>query len=133
MTREYPLPSHLSEMFSVSFKVTRKAILFVSGESESLYKSRGHGFSGKGSMKLSMMNQFFLLGLYNEEPSRPLCSYVTELYKFSGTKVSTSTISKWYEKPMKGVNIYSKKIVGPHWIVLLLLLTPGMISETTII
>ena len=56
---EYPLPSHLSEMISVSFKVAKKAILFVSGESKSLYKPRGHGFSGKGSMKLSMIDQFF--------------------------------------------------------------------------
>ena len=38
MTGKYPLPSHLSEMVSVSFKVAKKAILFVSGESESLYK-----------------------------------------------------------------------------------------------
>ena len=52
--------------------------------------------SWKGSMKLSMIDQFFLLGLYNDEPSRPLYSYVTELYKFLGTKVSTNTISKWF-------------------------------------
>ena len=96
MNGEYPLPSHLSEIVSVSFKVAKKALLFVSGESKSLYKPRGHEFSGKGSMKLSMIDQFFLLGLYNEEPSRPLYSYVTELYKFSGTKVSTSTVSKWF-------------------------------------
>ena len=37
-----------------------------------------------------------MLGLYNEEPSRPLYSYVTELYKFLGTKVSIRTISKWF-------------------------------------
>ena len=59
MTGKYPLPSHLSEMVSVIFKVAKKAILFVSGESKSLYKPRGHGFSGKGSMKLSMIDQFF--------------------------------------------------------------------------
>jgi len=96
MTGEYPLPSHLSEKVSVSFKVAKKAISFVSGESKSLYKPRGHGYTGNGSMKLSMIDQFFLLGLYNTEPSRPLYSYVTELYKFSGTKVSTSTISRWF-------------------------------------
>ena len=94
MTGEYPLPSHLSEIVSVSFKVAKKALLFVSGESKSLYKPRGHVFSGKGSMKLSMIDQFFLLSLYNEESSRPLYIYVTELYKFSVTKVSTSTIRK---------------------------------------
>ena len=65
MTGENPLPSHLSEIVSVSFKVVKKAIMFVSGESKSLYKPRGHGFSGKGSIKLSMMDQFFLLSLYN--------------------------------------------------------------------
>ena len=96
MTGEYPLPSHLSEMVSVSFKVAKKALLFVSGESKSLYKPREHGFSGKGSMKPLMIDQFFLIGLYNEEPSRPLYSYVTELYKFSDTKVSTCTTSKWF-------------------------------------
>ena len=158
MTGDYPLPSHLSEIVSVSFKVAKKAILFVSGETTLLHKPRGHGFSGKGSMKLTMVDQFFLLGLYNEDPSRPLYSYITELYKFSGTNVSTSTISKWFnysfnfkascrktsifpaqkfsstnirklekyvkvvsmfhhsrfvftdEKPMKGVDIYNKKI-----------------------
>ena len=51
MTGECPLPSHLPEMVSVSFKVAKKAILFVSGESKSLYKPRGHVYSGKGSMK----------------------------------------------------------------------------------
>ena len=59
MTGEYPLPSHLSEKVSVSFKVAKKAISFVSGESKSLYKPRGHGYTGNGSMKLSMIDQFF--------------------------------------------------------------------------
>ena len=79
MTGEFPLPSHLSEKVSVSFKVAKKAIQFVSGETTPLHKPRGHGFSGKGSMKLSMVDQFFLLGLYDMDPARPLYSYITEL------------------------------------------------------
>ena len=38
MTGDYPLPSHLSEIVSVSFKVAKKAILFVSGETTSFHK-----------------------------------------------------------------------------------------------
>ena len=94
----FPLPSHLAEMASVSFKVAKKAIMFISGSNEVLHKSSGHGYSGKGSMKLSMTDQFFLLGLYSKDPSRPLYSYVEELYTFSGTKVSISTISSWFHK-----------------------------------
>ena len=157
-TGKFPLPSHLSEMTRVTFKVAKKAIKFASGESESLHKPCGHGFRGRGSMKLSMVDQFFLLGLYDTDPGRPLYSYVNELYEFSGTKVSTSTICKWFkysfnfkascrkpsifpaqkfslinirkltdyirlvsyfdhrrfvftdEKPMKGIDIYNKKI-----------------------
>ena len=54
-----PLPSHLAEMASVSFKVAKKAIMFISGRNELLHKSSGHGYCGKGSMKLSMTNHFF--------------------------------------------------------------------------
>ena len=56
-----PLPSHLAEMASVSFKVTKKAIMFISERNKLLHKSSGHGYSGKGSMKLSMTDQFFCL------------------------------------------------------------------------
>ena len=49
MTREDHLPSHLSKMASVSFKVVKKVIMFVSGDSNSLHKPSGHGYSGEGS------------------------------------------------------------------------------------
>ena len=97
MTGELPLPSHLSEMTSVTFKVAKKVILVASGERKSLHKPSGHGFEGNGAMKLSMSDQLFLLGLYDRDPARPLYSYVNELYKFSGTKVCKSTICKWFK------------------------------------
>ena len=83
----FPLPAHLSHMTCVSFKVAQKALLYISGENDVLHRPSGHGYSGFGSMKLSMTDQYFLLGLYQKDPSRPLYSYVTKLYKFSGTKV----------------------------------------------
>ena len=58
----FPYPYRLSEMACVSFKVAKKAILFISGENELLHKPSGHGYSGKGSIKLSMTDQFFCLG-----------------------------------------------------------------------
>lgn len=83
-------------MARVSFKVAKKAILFISGENEHLHKPSGHGYSGRGSMKLLMTDQFFLLGLYSKDPSRPLYSYVHKLHAFSGMKVSKSTLSSWF-------------------------------------
>ena len=97
----YPLPSHLSKMTSVSFKVAKKALRYVSGESTVLHKPSGHGHSGIGSMKLTMTDQFYLLGLYHQDPSAPLCAYVNKLYAFSGTKVSASTISNWFLSSFK--------------------------------
>ena len=67
-----PLPSHLAEMALVSFKVSKKAIMFIFGRNELLQKPSGHGYCGKGSMKLSKSDQFFLLGLYRKDPSMPL-------------------------------------------------------------
>ena len=55
----FPHPYRLSEMACVSFKVAKKAILFISGENEHLHRPSGHGYSGRGSMKLSMTDQFF--------------------------------------------------------------------------
>ena len=75
-TGEYPLPSHLSDIALVTFKVANKAIIFVAGNSKSLHKPRGHTYSGKGSLKLSMIDQFFLLSLYNKEPTIYMYSYV---------------------------------------------------------
>ena len=95
MIREYHLPIHLSQMASVSFKVVKKVRMFVSGDSNSPHKPSGHGYSGEGSIKLSMLDQFFLLVLYyDKEPSRHLYSHVPELYKFVGKKVGTSNKSK---------------------------------------
>ena len=105
----FPRPNRLSEMACVSFKVAKKAIMFISGENELLHKPSGHGYSGRGSMKLSMTDQFFLLGLYSQDPSRPLYSYVHELYSFSGTKVSKSTISAWFHSSFE----YSAKCRKP--------------------
>ena len=70
--REYvgvlSLPSHLTEMASVSFKAAKKAIVSISGKNELLHKSSGHGYCGKGSRKLSMIDKFILLGLYSKDP-----------------------------------------------------------------
>ena len=78
-------------MTCLSFKVAKKAIMYMQGEIESLHNPSGHGYSGTGSMKLTIADQFFLIGLYHHDPSRPLYSYANELLKFSGTKVCVST------------------------------------------
>ena len=41
---DFPLPYHLAEMASVSFKVAKKSIMFISGSNEVLHKSSGHGY-----------------------------------------------------------------------------------------
>ena len=82
---------------SVTFEVSKNAIVFASGESESLHKPCGHGYSGNGSMKLSMVDQFFLLGLYDKDLGRTLYNYVAELFKFLGPKVYTSSICKLFK------------------------------------
>ena len=53
--RVFPLPSHLSEMASVSFKVNKKAIMFVFGRNGILHKPHGNEDSGRGSMNQSMI------------------------------------------------------------------------------
>ena len=59
VTGVYPLPAHLSKMTSVSIKVAKKALMYISRESDFLHKPSGHGYSGVGSMKLTMTDQFF--------------------------------------------------------------------------
>ena len=101
VTGRFPLPSHLSKMTCVSFKVAKKAILYMQGDIVSLHKPSGHGYSGTGSIKLTMADQLFLLGLYNKDPSRPLYSYANELLNFSGTTVCVSTLCKWFSNSFK--------------------------------
>ena len=100
-TGRLPLPTQLSKMTCVSFSVAKKAILYMEGETATLHKPSGHGYSGAGSIKLTMTDQLFLLGLYHKDPSRPLYSYATELQNFSGTKVSVSTLCKWFSTSFK--------------------------------
>ena len=69
-------------------------MVYITGRIDSLHKPNGHGYSGSGSMKLTMIYQFFLLGLYHKDPSRLLYSYANELFEFSGTKVCISTLCK---------------------------------------
>ena len=57
----FPLPSHLTKIASISSKVPKKAIMIISGRNDVLHESSGHGYSGKGPMKLSMTNPFFCL------------------------------------------------------------------------
>ena len=71
MTGYFLLLSHLSKMTLVEFKVAKKVIMFVSGENDILDKPNCHGYSGEGTMKLSMMDHF-LLDLCYKDPSRTM-------------------------------------------------------------
>ena len=82
----YPLPAHLYKVTLVSFKVAKKALKYTSGESGVLHKPSGHGHSWIGSMKPTMTDQFYLLGLYHKDSSAPLYAYVTRLYAFQAQK-----------------------------------------------
>ena len=53
------LPSHLSKMTLVRFKVAKKAIKFVCGENDVLQKPSKHVYSSRGTIKPCMMAQFF--------------------------------------------------------------------------
>ncbi len=55
VNRVLPLPAQLSEMTSVSFKVTKKALQYIFAQN----KWTRNGYSGFGSMTLSMTEQFF--------------------------------------------------------------------------
>ena len=54
VTGQFPLPTHLSKMTCVILKVAKKAIMYMSGGIDSLHKPSGHGYSGAGSIKLTM-------------------------------------------------------------------------------
>ena len=69
VTGRLPLPTHLSKMTCVSFKVAKKAILYMQGGIDSLHRPSGHGYSRAGSIKLTMADKLFLLGLYHKDPS----------------------------------------------------------------
>ena len=101
LTGRLPLPYQLSKMTCVSFKVAKKAIVYMQGGVDVLHRPSGHGYSGTGSIKLTKADQLFLLGLYHKDPSRPLYSYATELQDFSGTKVCVSTLCKWFSSSFK--------------------------------
>lgn len=60
--------------------------------------------SGPGSRSLDDGDCFVLYQLYRKDPSRSLKSYVNWLYYFTGTIVSKSTVSRWFNHgfPYKG-------------------------------
>jgi transposase len=62
---------------------------------------------GMGSKSLSTEDEIFLLTLYRLEPSTSLNRYVQALFQKKGTKVSRSTISRWFNTrfPFKGKKV----------------------------
>jgi hypothetical protein len=59
---------------------------------------------GPGANSLTEYDHFALMYLYFEEPSRSNASYVENLFQVTGTKVSRSTISRWFNNffPISG-------------------------------
>ena len=59
---------------------------------------------GPGANSLDKYDMFVLLMLYFEEPSRSNAGYVERLYCLTGTIVSTSTVSRWFNNyfPISG-------------------------------
>jgi DDE superfamily endonuclease len=68
---------------------------------------------GPGSKTLSVTHEIFLLSLRSENPSRPLGSYVFELYTTHGVRVSESTISSWFLKRFKHRGSFRKPNLIP--------------------
>jgi hypothetical protein len=52
---------------------------------------------GMGSSALSVQDEIFLLVLWRSEPGLSLNRYVKALFDERGTKVSRSTISRWFD------------------------------------
>jgi hypothetical protein len=59
---------------------------------------------GPGAKTFDEMDHFVLLFLYMEEPSRSNASYVENLMFLTGTRTSSSTISRWFKDffPIQG-------------------------------
>jgi hypothetical protein len=59
---------------------------------------------GPGVKSLTEYDHFALMYLYFDEPSRSNASYVENLFQVTGTKVSKSTISRWFNNffPISG-------------------------------
>ena len=72
----FPLPAHLSQITSVRFKVAKNALMYISRESDVLHKPSGHEYSGFGSMKLAMTDQFFYLD-YTTKIQVVLCTVMS--------------------------------------------------------
>ena len=60
VTGQFPLPTHLSKMTCVSFKVTKKAIMYMKGGIDSLHKPSDHSYSSAGFIKPTMADQLCL-------------------------------------------------------------------------
>ena len=51
---------------------------------------------GPSSISMDEDDSFVLYGLYQKDPQRSLKSYVNNLFMYTGTIVSTSTVSRWF-------------------------------------
>ena len=107
----YKLCNNISNM---SCNVKRKSkgrfysLIYISCESQILHKPSGHGYSSKGAMKLS------LLGLYHKDPSRPLYSYVNNLYAFSGGGSKHNNFFRWFHNSFNFKATCTKPVIFPE-------------------
>jgi hypothetical protein len=77
-------------------KIEREIIEYGEARDPREIRKQKEGPVGPCSKELDECDSFVLFWLYLEEPSRSLESYVTWLYWFTGTAVSQSTVSRFF-------------------------------------
>ena len=95
---QHPNISDVSKQCKVSTTFVRKILteLVEHGELLPPDQKRRHKTSGPGAKTLDEIDAYVILLLYMEEPSRGLHKYALWLEYFTGTRVSTSVLSRFF-------------------------------------
>jgi hypothetical protein len=112
-TTQQPSITSLSKLCKVSRTFMRKIFseLVQHGNLVPPDQKRRHTESGPYSKKLDEINAFVILFLYMEEPSQGLHAYALWLEHFTGTQVSDSLLSPFFNNafPTRG-GLYHQKL-----------------------
>jgi transposase len=111
-----PTQREVAENSKISTKIARKVIMELENtgslQDPDLIKSDKMRTREK-NYYLEPCEELFLLSLRAENPGRPNRDYVVHLYKFYGTIISTSFVSKWFEKRLTYKGSFRKPNLVP--------------------
>ena len=113
---KYPTQREFASLCRIS-KRTAQKIIDVDKKKRTLHmrqNNKTRGVINHGSRKLSFADQMFLLSLYFENPQYSIVQYQQMLQMYSGTIVSVSVISRWFNKSLPFKSSMRKTSLLPH-------------------